>query len=711
MGENGSASVCAPPLPTRTLPITRAFLASLSIYAVAAALMGRDVLTAVTTHISGDVGDPVLNASILTWNARTLPWTDAWFQFPGFYPARDALTFSEHLLGVSVVFSPLYWLSGEPVGSYNLTLLFGYVLSGGAMYALAWRLTRHGAASFLAGLAFAFAPYRVAQIAHIQVGFAFWAPLALLGLHAYLESGRRRWLALFAAAWMLQGAANGYFLVFFSVLVALWVAWFVIAARRWRDLALISAAAAIGAVPLVPILLRFASAHAHYGFSRPPEEIAGFGADVAGLGCASGGSTLWSGLQVACRAEGELFPGVTALAVCAAGAAAAIARKRFPADSPRSASVASFYVVAALITWALAWGPRPSLHGEPFLPYGPYSLLQLLPGMDSLRVPSRFWMMTVMCLSVLTALGAAALLRGRHRTATAVVVVVAATGLLADGWTTIPAAAILPPPPDPESMRGGTALTLPLGDNRDVDIIAQFRAVEGGWSSVNGFSGYEPFHYGRFRQASREADPFALVWLRTRGDLDVIVREQDSALARLVETQPGARLIGANAAWQQYRLPSRGRPVPSAPTGERLPIVSLDASCSPEMLPLTTDGDAASRWHCGPQMPGQELIVDLGTVRQVGTVIPSLGNFASDQPKQLLVETSVDGSTWVEAWNHGVRAEAFDAEIRDPLDVRILVAFAPRQARYVRLRQTARDDTWYWSIAEVEVWSGGSPPS
>src|SRR5688500_18725126 len=99
-------------------PATRAILASLSIYVAATAVMGRDVLATLTTHVAGDVGDPILNAAILTWNARSVPWTDAWYQFPGFYPARDALTFSEHLLGVSVVFSPMFWASGDAIGAY-----------------------------------------------------------------------------------------------------------------------------------------------------------------------------------------------------------------------------------------------------------------------------------------------------------------------------------------------------------------------------------------------------------------------------------------------------------------------------------------------------------------------------------------------------------------------------------------------------------------
>src|SRR5687767_4935586 len=90
--------------------ISRAAIASAVVYAAATAIIGRHVLASPASAIAADVGDPVLNAAILAWNARTVPWTDAWFNFPGFYPATDALTFSEHLLGVSVIAAPLEWV-------------------------------------------------------------------------------------------------------------------------------------------------------------------------------------------------------------------------------------------------------------------------------------------------------------------------------------------------------------------------------------------------------------------------------------------------------------------------------------------------------------------------------------------------------------------------------------------------------------------------
>src|SRR5688500_5665254 len=155
----------------------RAALVSVVVYATITAAMSVDVLGALGTAIANDAGDPLFTAAILTWNARHLPGTEAWWQLPIFHPTADTLAFSEHLLGVSVLATPLYWLSGSTLTAYNVTFLLTYPLCGLAMYALAYRLTRSVGAAFLAGLAYAFAPYRASQLAHIQLLAAFYLPL------------------------------------------------------------------------------------------------------------------------------------------------------------------------------------------------------------------------------------------------------------------------------------------------------------------------------------------------------------------------------------------------------------------------------------------------------------------------------------------------------------------------------------------------------
>ena len=662
-------------------------LVSALVYVAVTLVMGRGVLASLTTSIANDVQDPVLNAAILAWNARHVPWTDAWFQFPIFHPAADVLTFSEHLLGVSVIATPLHWLTGNTIAAYNLTVLLSHPLSALAMYLLVWRLTGNHAAAFLAGLAFGFAPYRAAELGHIQVLAAFWAPLALLGLHGYFETRQPRWLLLFGVGWMLQGAANGYFLVFFTVVVGLWIAWFGLAARRWRDTAAAGAALLAAALPLAPILYRYVIVHERYGFMRDEETIRYFSARITAPGCPHEGLTFWGWLGGNCGPEGHLFVGPALVALCAFGVWWTVRASRGERSARRS--VAAFYLGTAIVCWMMTWGLS-----------GPYALLSLLPGMDGLRVPARFWMMAVLCLSVLLGVVLAPWLQHQSPRRLVVAAGLMAVALLSAGWMPMRTARGPQPPPAPELLRGQTVMTLPIPRE---DFVAQYFAVDGGWRSVNGASGYEPAHYDVLRQASRyEADNLFLPFVAD-ADLHVVVAQDAPRLIALVERQPGVEETARDAQWRQYRLPVRRDPLLVEARGRALPAVSLSASCGEESLAMTRDGDPGTRWHCGPQTRDQEVRVDLGAAAPVGAVVAALGAFPNDFPRHLVVETSMDGMAWQPAWGGPVEPAAVVATFRDPKQIPLSVSFQPRAARYVRLRNTGRHDTWYWSIAELDV--------
>jgi hypothetical protein len=64
-------------------------LAAALLFTAIAAIIGRDVLAQLGTGVANDAGDPLLTAAILKWNATHVPLTDAWWQFPSFYPTRD----------------------------------------------------------------------------------------------------------------------------------------------------------------------------------------------------------------------------------------------------------------------------------------------------------------------------------------------------------------------------------------------------------------------------------------------------------------------------------------------------------------------------------------------------------------------------------------------------------------------------------------------
>ena len=123
----------------------------------------------------------------------------------------NVLAFSETLLGLVPLSIPVQWATGNPILAYNVVFLLSFSLSALAAYLLVHDLTGRPDAAWVAGLAYGFCPYRIDQLAHLQVLASFWLPLSLLALHRYWQERRPRWLVLFAGAYLLQGLANGYF--------------------------------------------------------------------------------------------------------------------------------------------------------------------------------------------------------------------------------------------------------------------------------------------------------------------------------------------------------------------------------------------------------------------------------------------------------------------------------------------------------------------
>jgi hypothetical protein len=68
----------------------------------------------------------------------------------------------------------------------------------------------------------------VAQLAHLQVLASFWMLFVFAVFYFYFSDRRSRWLVLFAVATAFQGFTNGYYFLFFFVLVVFWVLWFVL---------------------------------------------------------------------------------------------------------------------------------------------------------------------------------------------------------------------------------------------------------------------------------------------------------------------------------------------------------------------------------------------------------------------------------------------------------------------------------------------------
>ena len=165
---------------------------------------------------SVDHFDVFFNVWRLRWIHHALTTAPAQlFNGNQFFPEQGVLGYSDAILVQGVLGTALFSLGLPNMLVHNLVLLGGMCASGIGMAALARHLTRHEGAAILAGVVFAFAPYRFGHIMHLEMQWAVWSPWAFWALQRTLESGKVKFGALtgiFAALQMMSSVYYGLFL-------------------------------------------------------------------------------------------------------------------------------------------------------------------------------------------------------------------------------------------------------------------------------------------------------------------------------------------------------------------------------------------------------------------------------------------------------------------------------------------------------------------
>ncbi|MDQ3213332.1 MAG: hypothetical protein M3Q85_11710, partial [Acidobacteriota bacterium] len=131
-----------------------AVLAAAALYVVLTIGLTWPLILRPGSVVPNDLGDPLLNTWIMSWNARTLPLTAKWWNGPQFFPVEGATAFTEHLLGLSVLTTPVILLTGNPLLAYNVAFFASFVLCALSAYALTFSIARRHDAALVAGLAF-----------------------------------------------------------------------------------------------------------------------------------------------------------------------------------------------------------------------------------------------------------------------------------------------------------------------------------------------------------------------------------------------------------------------------------------------------------------------------------------------------------------------------------------------------------------------------
>jgi hypothetical protein len=364
----------------------------------------------------------------------------------------------------------------------------------------------------------------------------------------------------------------------------------------------------------------------------------------------------------------------------------------------------TFYALAALAMWLFCLGPEPTLMDRPIIYKAPYAWLMMLPGVEGVRVPGRFWMLAALCLAIAAALALRQLTARWPRSARAIPVI-ACVGILADGW---PRPMVMEPRPAPRPVHSRVVARLDLPLVPAHDSVSLFRATEHKRPLFNGYSGYFAPHYSAMQYMIEQQDPAVLTRLSSYGPIEVVIDhdwDPGGGQRRFLRSAPQVSLVYQDDRYSAFRI-ERGpyAPAIARPQGQTLPIASIKAQCGETHTREMIDGDPMSRWHCGrEQRPGDMFTVDLGSEHQVAGAELLIAGFVADFPRKLSIETSTDAASWAPAWTGGSALLTMSSALEDPLNIPIPVSFDKRSARYVRFTQLGTEKTYYWSVAELRI--------
>jgi hypothetical protein len=496
--------------------------------------------------IPQDTWNPTMQAWQLAWSGHIL-LTDPMqlWQSNAFFGERYSFAFADSLLG----YAPFGMIGSGPTAAvlrYNILFVLAHALLLIGGYALVRQLGAGRTGAAVAGVAFAFAPWRLAQEGQLHLISVGAIPLALAMLargHGWslrygLRPERRHagwaFAGWMAATWQLIlgfsiGLPFAYALAVLMVIVAVLFVYRRIRRRprpelRWRlflaDLFGPLIFASVGTLLALPYLK---VARLYPNATPSAEEIRFFSPPLRSLLISPPESRVWGSAHAAPRAslgwypEMTLLPGFALYALALAGLLFSVwtVRQRL------------FLLLGAVVTAILTAGTQFFGGRWTYLP-----LAEHVPGWDTIRTPGRLILWTTLFLAVLAAGAVAEFVRRAEylsaqrvppwpgpwlRLATLVPVLL----VLAEG-TNVTRHPVVPAQPTALRTVGGPTLVLPTGPLGDQHVLlwstSRFQPV------ANGTGSFVPPRQQELRQVSTTfPDVNSIQFLRSRGITTVVL--------------------------------------------------------------------------------------------------------------------------------------------------------------------------------------------
>ncbi len=503
-----------------------------------------------------DLGDPVFSIWRLAWIAHQLPRDPLrLFDANIFYPARVTLAYSDSLLLPGLAAAPFMWLGVTPTATHALFLLTSFVLAGVCMYLFVRSTTGQAPAALVAGVAFAFYPYRFDQYCHFEQLFSFWMPLALWALHRTMSRGRLIDGLLTGATVAAQYLSGMYLGAFFVVYVV--PVWALLASgtRRARaSLKPLLAGAGLALILVAPVAVPHLQARRAVG-ERPPSEVEFYSARPADYLVARADRVAYATSfgRGPHEAERDLFPGILVVILAAI------------ALWPPTAVSRVAYAAGLLFAFDASLGT----HGHVF----PFLYWTFVP-FRAFRVPPRFSMLVGLSLVVLAGYGVARLTSRIPRPALRWLLAAGLVGgFVVESWSTRHLEQVWPQPPAIyQWFRGrpaGVVAELPPAANEgrlyDPESRYMYFSTFHWQRLLNGYSGAFPESYLAFRRVMATfPDDNSVAFLRHQG-ADYIVLHEDlygreryrdvvNAMSRRTDLFEVMRAVSAGYEARIYRI-------------------------------------------------------------------------------------------------------------------------------------------------------------
>jgi hypothetical protein len=325
----------------------------------------------------------------IAWVARTVV-ADPVHLFDAniFAPHKTTLAYSEANLLPGALGAPAWWLTSNPWLTHNVVELLAFATAFAGAWLLLLYVSGSRAAAAACAIVYAFCPYVMSHLSHIQLLWTGGIPLSLYLLHRVVDTRSTRHAVALGLGLAAQALSCAYYGVFAGLMVG--YATLVLAGTRrlWRSReywTAIAIAAGVALVITLPLFVPYLRVQQQTGFARTVEDTARWAARpvdyVTSAAHAHAALLAWSRTQGAYLEV--LFPGFLAVILGLAGLVAAIRARK-------DRETALLYGTLGLLACWSSFGPNAGL----------YRLLYHLPTFSFLRAPSRLGLVVVLTLLV-----------------------------------------------------------------------------------------------------------------------------------------------------------------------------------------------------------------------------------------------------------------------------------------------------------------------